>query len=156
MLAFHNVTGQTQEYDELIKKQRDEGVEKNFKKMRWPCRSCELSDDPRRSQNFKKPLHCFNVRSPSDFVNKLLPQGQWTRCTICQDKKKGELGKKTGGDTHNISKEERKEFGKLGGMTNNTQIKSAASPLHRRAKSASSAAGLSPEQISGPWIGAIG
>ena len=85
-------------------------MEKNFNKMMWSCRSCELSDDPRRSQNFKKPLHCFNVRSPADFVNKLLPQGQWTRCTSCQHEKKGEFGKlggSIGGSTNNTHIEER-------------------------------------------------
>ena len=48
--------------DELIKKQRDEGAEKSFKKMRWPCRSCMLSDDPGRNQNFMKPYQDFGVR----------------------------------------------------------------------------------------------
>ena len=93
--------------DELIKKQRDEGAEKNFKKMRWPCNSCRLSADPNNNQNFMKPLQDFGVRSASDFISRLLPQGSWTRCSSCQQALRGRLGILG------------KEGGKLGGNTNN-------------------------------------
>ena len=86
---------------ELKRKQRDE--EKNFKKMRWPCKSCMLSDDPSRNQNFEKPLQDFGVRCASDFVTKLLPQGAWARCLSCQGDRRAELG----GNTNNTFNEER-------------------------------------------------
>ena len=104
--------------DELIKNQRDEGAEKNFKKMRWPCRSCMVSDDPGRHQNFMMPLQDFGVRNASDFITRLLPQGSWTRCSSCQRALRarfGHLGGELGGNTNNILKEDRKAFGKLGG-----------------------------------------
>ena len=79
-----------------MKKQREEGAEKNFRKMRWPCRSCMLSDDPGRNQNFMKPFEDFGVRRASDFITKLLPHGAWTRCISCQDDRRGALGKELG------------------------------------------------------------
>ena len=97
-----------------------------------------LSDDPGRNQNFMKPYQDFGVRRASDFVTWLLPQGAWARCISCQDDRRGalgkELGKELGGDTNNLPKDERKEFGKLGkefgklggklgGNTNNSFIK---------------------------------
>ena len=90
--VINNTSRQTQEYDELVRKQRDEGAEKIFRKMRWDCRSCELSDDPIQSQNFTKPLSCFGVRNASDFVQRLLPQGKWTRCIQCSHERKGQSG----------------------------------------------------------------
>ena len=124
-----------QELDELVKKQRDEGAEQNFRKMRWPCKSCMLSDDPDKREHYMKTLPDFNVRCPADFVNLLLPQGSWTRCSACKrathgqaqaerghegreqgglGKGFGKLGGKLGGNENNIPKEQRKEFGSLG------------------------------------------
>mgnify|MGYP003333708742 CR=1 FL=1 len=90
-------------------------MEKNFKKMTWPCKSCMLSDDPNRNQNFRKPLQDFGVRWASDFITKLLPQGAWARCISCQDDRRGALGAELGGEKNNLSKEARKAFGHLGG-----------------------------------------
>ena len=109
-----------------MKKQRDEGAEENFKKMRWPCKSCELSDDPSRNQNFMKPFQDFGVRCPADFITKLLPQGAWARCSSCQDERRGVLGKKYGemGKEYGEMGKEYGEMGKeLGGNTNNARIK---------------------------------
>ena len=121
--VINNTSRQTQEYDELVRKQRDEGAEKIFRKMRWDCRSCELSDDPIKNQNFTKPLGCFGVRNASDFVQRLLPQGKWTRCKECSDERKGHLGKDSGhlgGNSGNIPKEERAAHGReLGGNSGN-------------------------------------
>ena len=72
--------------------------------MRWDCRSCELSDDLMQRQNFQKHLSCFGVRNASDFVQRLLPQGKWTRCSECSRERKGHLGA---------------EHGHLGGNKNN-------------------------------------
>ena len=113
-----------------MKKQREEGAEKNFRKMRWPCMSCYLSSDPSRNENFMKPFEDFGVRWAADFVTKLLPQGAWTRCQSCQDVRRGalgkELGKELGGNKNNLPEAKRrrygkkgKEFGELGGNTNN-------------------------------------
>ena len=123
--VINNTSRQTQEYDELVRKQRDEGAEKIFRKMRWDCRSCELSPDPIKNQNFTKPLGCFGVRNASDFVQRLLPQGKWTRCKECSDERKGLIGKDSGhlgkdsghlgGNSGNIPKEERAAHGHLGG-----------------------------------------
>ena len=82
--------------DELVKKQREEGAERNFKKMRWPCRSCSLSSDPSRNQDFMKPYEDFGVRCASDFITGVLPQGAKARCLSCQDDRRGSLGKELG------------------------------------------------------------
>ena len=86
--------------------------------MRWTCKSCKLSDDPSRNQNYEKPLQDFGVRKPSDFVTKLLPQGAWARCNSCQDERRGALGKELGKElcvnTNNISEAERREYGQMG------------------------------------------
>ena len=84
-----------------MKKQREEGAEKNFRKMRWPCMSCYLSSDPSRNENFMKPFEDFGVRRAADFVTKLLPQGAWTRCQSCQDVRRGAIGKERGGNKNN-------------------------------------------------------
>ena len=112
-----------------MKKQREEGAEKNFRKMRWPCMSCYLSSDPSRNENFMKPFEDFGVRRASDFVTWLLPQGAWARCQSCQDVRRGalgkELGKELGGNKNNLqnnlpeAKRRRcgkkgKEFGEMG------------------------------------------
>ena len=113
-----------------MKKQREEGAEKNFRKMRWPCMSCYLSSDPSRNENFMKPFEDFGVRRATDFVTRLLPQGAWARCQSCQDVRRGalgkELGKELGGNKNNLPEAKRrrcgkkgKEFGELGGNTNN-------------------------------------
>ena len=124
-----------------MKKQREEGAEKNFRKMRWPCMSCMLSSDPSRNENFMKPFEDFGVRWAADFVTKLLPQGAWTRCQSCQDVRRGalgkELGKEQGGNKNNLPEAKRrrcgkkgkefgemgKKFGELGGVTNNEFMK---------------------------------
>ena len=109
-----------------MKKQREQGAEKNFRKMRWPCMSCKLSSDPSRNENSMKPFEDFDVCCASDFVTWLLPQGAWARCTSCQDERRGALGKELGGNKNNLSEAKRrrcgkkgKEFGELGGNTNN-------------------------------------
>ena len=109
-----------------MKKQREEGAEKNFRKMRWPCMSCYLSSDPSRNENFMKPFEDFGVRRAADFVTKLLPQGAWARCMSCQDVRRGALGMELGGNKNNLPEAKRrrcgkkgKEFGELGGSTNN-------------------------------------
>ena len=89
-------------------------MERNFKKMRWPCKSCMLSDDPSRNQHFMKPFQDFGVRRPSDFVERLLPQGAWTRCMSCQDEIRGELGKEAGEDANNASQAKRRRCGNVG------------------------------------------
>ena len=128
-----------------MKKQREEGAEKNFRKMRWECMSCKLSSDPSRNQNFVKPYQDFGVRWASDFITKLLPQGAWARCMSCQDDRRGslgkELGKERGGNNNNMSEAKRRRYGKngkeygemgkefgefggeLGGSENNSYIK---------------------------------
>ena len=65
--------------------------------MRWDCRSCELSDNQTQKENYQKPLSCFGVRNASDFVQRLLPQGKWTRCSECSIERKGQLGGQLGG-----------------------------------------------------------
>ena len=100
--------------DELVKKQREEGAEKNFRKMRWACMSCKLSDDPSRNQNFMKPYQDFGVRWASDFITRLLPQGAWARCISCQDDCRGSLGKELGGNNNNMSEAKRRRYGKKG------------------------------------------
>jgi len=115
---FSTLFERGQELDELVKKQRDESVEKNFKKMRFACKSCKLSADPDVNQNFMKPLADFNVRKPSDFIKKLLPQGAWARCCACQGVRKGAMGAmggEKGGETNNISEAKRRKYGKMGG-----------------------------------------
>ena len=97
-----------------MKKQREEGAEKNFRKMRWPCMSCYLSSDPSRHDNFMKPFEDFGVRWASDFVTKLLPQGAWARCLSCQDERRGALGKERGGETNNASQAKRRRWGNVG------------------------------------------
>ena len=94
-----------------MKKQREEGAEKNFRKMRWPCMSCMLSSDPSRNENFMKPFEDFGVRRAADFVTKLLPQGAWTRCQSCQDVRRGALGKELGGNRNNLPKAKRRRYG---------------------------------------------
>ena len=94
--------------DALMKKQREQGAEKNFKKMRWTCMSCKLSSDPSRNENYMKPLQDFGVRRASDFVTWLLPQGAWARCTSCQNELRGALGKELGGTENNISEAKRR------------------------------------------------
>ena len=74
-----------QELDEPMKRKRYERPELNFRKMRWPCKSCMLSDDPSMNNNFTKPFSEFGVRRASDFTTKLLPQGAWARCISCQE-----------------------------------------------------------------------
>ena len=93
-----------------MKKQREEGAEKNFRKMRWDCMSCMLSSDPSRNQNFRKPLQDFGVRRASDFVTWLLPQGAWARCLSCQDDRRGSKG----GNNNNMSEAKRRRCGKEG------------------------------------------
>ena len=52
-----------------------------------------------------KPIADFNVLKEWDFLNRLLPQGAWTRCTRCQRQQRGlagaevkaELGSELGG-----------------------------------------------------------
>ena len=101
-----------------MKKQREEGAEKNFRKMRWPCMSCYLSSDPSRNENFMKPFEDFGVRPASDFVTWLLPQGAWARCQSCQDVRRGalgkELGKELGGNKNNLPEAKRRRCGKKG------------------------------------------
>ena len=125
-LTIHSTSKQTQEYDELVRKQRDEGAEKNFRKMRWDCRSCELSDNPIQRQNSQKPLSCFGVRNASDFVKYLLPQGKWTRCKECSHERKGQRGK----DGGHLGK----DGGHLGGNTNNLPEEGVKSKLLLKAK----------------------
>ena len=118
------------------KKQRDEGVEKNFKKMRYPCMGCRLKNgDDEDDRDHWKSLREFGVHTRDDFVFKLLPHGAWTRCQACRAEMKqkhlgeqGHLGGKLGGNTNNpLTREERAEAGKLGGKlggdTNNPLTK---------------------------------
>ena len=42
--------------------------------------------------DYMKPLVDFNVRTPSDFVARLLPQGAWARCAACNQVRRGQLG----------------------------------------------------------------
>ena len=89
---------------ELNKKQRDEGVEKNFKKMRYPCMGCRLKNgDDEDDCDHWKLLSEFGVRTRDDFVFKLLPHGAWSRCQACLAEIKGELG----GNTNNAVNEQR-------------------------------------------------
>ena len=114
---------------ELNKKQRDEGVERNFKKMRYPCMGCRLKNgDDEDNDDHWKLLSEFGVRTRDDFVFELLPQGAWTRCKACRGEIKGEYGHLGGehghrGGANSLSKEERAEAGaeagKQGGNTNN-------------------------------------
>ena len=132
---------------ELNKKQRDEGVEKNFKKMRYPCMGCRLKNgDDEDDCDHWKLLKEFGVHTRDDFVIKLLPHGAWTRCQACLAEIKGEygqlgrehgqLGREHGhlGGANTLSKEERAEAGKLGGNTHNAvneqrSREAAAKPL---------------------------
>ena len=41
--------------------------------------ACRLSG----KEDFMKPVREFNVRTPSDFLTRLLPQGAWARCSSC-------------------------------------------------------------------------
>ena len=36
-----------------------------------------------------KPVREFNVRTPSDFLTRLLPQGAWARCSSCAISRRG-------------------------------------------------------------------
>ena len=117
---------------ELNKKQRDEGVEKNFKKMRYPCMGCRLKNgDDENNGDHWKLLSEFGVRTRDDFVFKLLPHGAWSRCQACLAEIKGEHGHLGGehghlGDANSLSKEERAEAGKLGNAVNERRSREAA------------------------------
>ena len=78
--------------EELIKKQRDEGAEKNFKKMRWDCLCCKLSG----REDYCKRLPEFGVNSPEEFKSRILEHGAWTRCNACLAEIKAEYGRTFG------------------------------------------------------------
>ena len=42
--------------------------------------------------DYMKPLVDFNVRTSSDFVARLLPQGSWARCAACNKVRQGQHG----------------------------------------------------------------
>ena len=42
--------------------------------------------------DYMKPLVDFNVRTSSDFVARLLPQGAWARCAACNKVRQGQHG----------------------------------------------------------------
>ena len=44
------------------------------------------------NSDYMKPLVDFNVRSSSDFVSRMLPQGAWARCAACNRVRQGQLG----------------------------------------------------------------
>ena len=118
---------------ELNKKQRDEGVERNFKKMRYPCMGCRLKNgDDEDNDDHWKLLSEFGVRTRDDFVFKLLPHGAWTRCKACRGEIKGEYGHLGGehghrGGANSLSKDERAEAAKLANNAVNEQrIREAA------------------------------
>ena len=43
--------------------------------------------------DYMKPLVDFNVRTSSDFVARLLPQGAWARCAACKKVRLRQLGR---------------------------------------------------------------
>ena len=49
--------------------------------------ACRLSG----KENFMKPMREFHVRTPSDFLTRLLPQGAWARCSSCAITRRGAL-----------------------------------------------------------------
>ena len=67
------------EFDRMRQEARDRSAEKDLMKMHWQCQACFLEG----RADYMKPMLDFNVRCAADFVNKLLPQGAWTRCSRC-------------------------------------------------------------------------
>ena len=45
-----------------------------------------------------KPVREFGVRTPSEFLAHLLPQGAWARCSSCASRRRGLLCAQQGGD----------------------------------------------------------
>ena len=43
-----------------------------------------------------KPVREFAVRTPSEFLTRLLPQGAWARCSSCASRRRGLLGAQPG------------------------------------------------------------
>ena len=135
--TFHKLFDREQELDELIKKQREEGAEKNFKKMRYPCMGCRLKNgDDEDNCDHWKLLKEFGVYTRDDFVFKLLPHGAWSRCQACLAEIKGEYGQL--GAEHGQLGAEHGHLGgaggELGGNTNNAvneqrSREAAAKPL---------------------------
>ena len=76
------------EFDRLEEEQKSRGTERELMKMHWPCRACRAAG----REDFMQPMHDFGVRSPADFLNRLLPQGAWARCVQCSRARKGALG----------------------------------------------------------------
>ena len=67
------------EFERLRREAKERSAEKDLMKMHWQCQACFLEG----RDDYMKPMGDFNVRCPADFVNKLLPQGAWTRCSRC-------------------------------------------------------------------------
>ena len=85
------------EFDRMEEAKKATGVETDLLKMRWPCMACRLAG----RNDFIKPLQDFNVRKPSEFVWRLLPQGAWSRCIPCSKERRGRLGSGAGGNANN-------------------------------------------------------
>ena len=120
-----------------MKKQREEGAEKNFRKMRWPCMSCYLSSDPSRHDNFMKPFEDFGVR--------------WAAVGRRARNSASSAAIRTTSRKRSV----RIWAGRSAATRTTNSSKSAALHPHKRAKSAASAAGRSPVRIFGLWIGVI-
>ena len=76
------------EFERLKKEAKETSAEKDVMKMVWHCQSCYLQG----REDYMKPMEAFGVRWPTDFVERLLPQGAWTRCTQCCHALRGQVG----------------------------------------------------------------
>ena len=67
------------EFERLQENSKNASAEKSLMKMHWECRACKIAG----RADFVKPMADFNVAKEWDFLNRLLPQGAWARCTRC-------------------------------------------------------------------------
>ena len=124
------------EFERLQENSKNASAEKNLMKMHWECRACKIAG----RADFVKPMADFSVRNEWEFLNHLLPQGAWTRCTRCQRQQRGLAGV-AGAEAG----------AELGGM--NERARSSASSPAGRSTCARSARPPSPAPSSGRRIG---
>jgi len=74
------------EFEKLRRRAVETCAEKDLMRMRWPCKSCLLA-----GRQHHKGMKEFNVHRPADFISRLLPQGAWTRCSLCTRASSGPL-----------------------------------------------------------------